>query len=383
MQQKKEFEVKVGPERMVLTDGLQPFAFKGAGNTVVVQAQLTFPPGYEPPARNSFPGLPGNAISRDGGQTWRRWKPQPEQDLGPVLEGSAKLLRDGTILLLDWIADVPDDSGKWHGQLWESKDNFETVQGPIRCPIDLPQAKMGYDDCGHPYSGVTLHRSLLELPDGSLLASAYCWFEGDDTPCPYQPTMNKFRVVVLRSTNRGRSWQYLSTVAVDPSVGQEGFNEPTMVLVSKGEYAGRLVCVMRTGSTDCPLYQAHSDDAGQSWSQPRALELHGVDPCLIELHDGVLALSSGRRMSSRSSKRRYYIAFSQDGGDTWSQVTTLPLIRSYANTFPGDNWGENSTETHYSSIVETTPGQVLFFYDVGLWASTIRYIATRTVEISA
>lgn len=382
MRQNKEFTLKVGPERMVLTDGLQPFAFKGAGDTIVVQAQLTFPPGYEPPAHNSFPGLPGNAVSRDGGQTWQRWKPKPEQGLGPVIEGSAKLLRDGTILLLDWIADVPDESGKWRGQLWESHDNFETVQGPINCTIDMPLAKAGYDDGGHPYSGVTFHRSLLELPDGSLLASVYCWFEGDDTPCPYQPTMNKLRVVVLRSMDRGRSWEYISTVAVDPAVGQEGFNEPTMVRVSRGAHEGRLVCVMRTGSTNCPLYQAHSDDDGKSWSQPRALELHGVDPCIIELQDGALALSSGRRMNIRSSMRRYYVAFSRDGGDTWSQVVILPSIRPYAHTFPGDNWGENATETHYSSIVETAPGQILFFYDVGLWASTIRYVATRTIKLN-
>jgi len=381
MQNHDTFNVQIGPERIVLTDALQPFAFKGDGDTLVVQGQLSFPPGYVPPAKNSFPGIVGVAVTRNNGDTWQRWKPAPEQGMGPVIEGSATLLRDGTILVLEWIADVPDESGLWRGQIWESADNFETLQGPFQTKIDLPLAKSGFDDGGHPYAGVTFHRSLLELPDGALLASVYCWFEGDDTPCPYMPSMNKFRTVVLRSEDRGRSWKYVATVAVDPAVGEEGFNEPVIARISQGPHAGRLVCVMRTGAIDCALHQAHSDDDGATWSTPRALEMHGVDPDLKELHDGTLVCSFGRRMNIEDEKRRYYLAISRDSGDSWSQVVPLPPIEEHAQTFPGGCWGDNSTETHYTSIIETAPGQLLYFYDIGFWSATVRYIATRTISI--
>ena len=61
-------------------------------------------------------------------------------------------------------------------------------------------------------------------------------------------TMNKFRSILLRSTDRGRSWSLLSTIAVDPTVGEEGFCEPVMVLLGQGERAGRIIAHLRIGS---------------------------------------------------------------------------------------------------------------------------------------
>ena len=47
--------------------------------------------------------------------------------------------------------------------------------------------------------------SVTILPDGSLLAGLHGRFENDV----------KYRVFVVRSTDRGKTWQYLSTVAFD------------------------------------------------------------------------------------------------------------------------------------------------------------------------
>lgn len=202
-----DLHLHIGPERIILTDGLQPFGFQTGSGAIVVQAQASFPPGYERPEKNAFPGLHATIVSRDKDECWQRWHPAPENGLGPTVEGAVAALRDGTILLLEWIADAPHESGMFKGKLCESRDDFQTVQGPIACAIDLPQAKTDFDDVGHSYSGVTFHRTLLELPNGDLLATIYCWFHGDDTSCPYQPNMNKTRVVVLRSSDRGCSWQ--------------------------------------------------------------------------------------------------------------------------------------------------------------------------------
>lgn len=376
-------QVKIGSERIVLTDGLQPFGFKTSDGTLVVQAQLSYPPGQRP-EKDVFPGLPGNAVSRDRGQTWQRWRPAPEQGLGPMIEGAVTTLRDGSTLLLDWIASTPDENGKRTGKLWESKDNFQTLQGPFTCTVHLPQALTGFDDGGMPYSGVTFHRTLLELPDGDLLATVYCWFEGDDTPCPYQPSMKKFRTVLLRSKDRGMSWQYLSTIAVDPKIGEEGFDEPVMVRLSQGAHAGRLICIMRTGCIDCPLYQAHSDDDGATWSQPRELPMRGVDPDLIEMHDGTLVCSFGRRMNFAPPEKRYYLAFSRDGGESWPQLVAMPPIEPHAQTIPTHESGVwfYGNETHYTTILETEPGKLLLFYDIGTWNHAIRYTASRAIQIN-
>lgn len=78
--------------------------------------------------------------------------------------------------------------------------------------------------------------------------------------------MKKTRAMLFRSKDKGHNWDYVSTVAVDPTVGTEGFGEPVIARVSHGNHAGRLLCFMRTGHE---LYEAMSDNDGVTWARPR------------------------------------------------------------------------------------------------------------------
>ena len=388
-----ELKVTVGAERMILCDGLQPFMIATPKGTVFVQAQLSFPPGYVPPPENAYPGIPGNVISRDGGKTWSLWRYKPKHDeadelksgtggywdsvtttaqVGPTFEGSAVGLRDGSVLILDWIARGPDEQGYFEGTLWESHDDLETVVGPTPWRVHLPQAKAGNDDGGHPFRAICMHRTVLEMPDGNLLSTAYGWFKGDDTPSTYRPVMSKFRSILLRSSDRGRSWHFVSTIAVDPEIGEEGFNEPVMARVSHGPNVGRLICHIRTGSNDCPIYQVISDDDGATWTAPQALPFNGVDPDLIETSDGILIGIIGRRINEEFSPDRcYQLIGSTDAGENWTLLATW-------NTEPYSN--VDST-TYYAALREVAPGRVLVAYDVGWWGQPIRYVAGREVQV--
>ena len=368
----------VGPERIVLTDALQPFLLRTRG-ALMVQGQLRFPPTYTPPAKNAYPGYPGTVVSRDGGTHWELWKPLPGQGVGPLTEGAGAELRDGTFLLLDWVADGPSPEGVFSGTLWRSTDGLRTFEGPIMTRIRVPLAVGGStDDGGVPTSGFMLHRSMLELPSGVLLASAYCWFAGDRVPCPYQPSMWKFRCIVIASTDRGSSWDYLATIAADPDLGEEGINEPVILRLARGPRAGRLICLMRSGCCDHAVWQCTSDDEGNTWSQPAALPFTGVDPDLAEMSDGTLACACGRRTAKRwregqpDPRHGNHLLFSRDQGESWSAPLTLP-IESYATV---------GTTTNYMSVCETEPGKLLVLYDVGHWQLPVRYIASRTVLLS-
>lgn len=70
----------------------------------------------------------------------------------------------------------------------------------------------------------------------------YGWWEGDNERLPYTPTMKKVRTVLLKSTNRGHHWEQVSTIAVDPKVGTQGFGEPVLVRLAHGPNIGRLIC---------------------------------------------------------------------------------------------------------------------------------------------
>jgi len=382
-------QIEVGPERMVLTDGLQPFMVRSATGAIWVMAQTTPPPGLVLPPRNTMGFVPAYIISRDNGRTWQRWQstgmkdatvganelglPETRFRLGmPMFEGAATALHDGTVLLMEWIADGPDDTGHYTGQVWESQDDLATFQGPYPSDIPLPQAKIGYDDCGNPYTGVTFHRTLLELPDGDLLATVYCWFQGDDTPCPYMPRMCKFRCILLRSSDRARSWRYISTIAVDPSVGEEGFDEPVMARLTQGTHPGRLLVLMRTGSNDCPVYQCHSDDEGANWSAPQPLEIMGVDPDLVEAADGTLVALVGRRDWKNQQEKCYYqLIVSEDGGEAWR----------IASEWRWEPYSGVERTTSYPALVEVEPGHLLALYDIGAWGEPVRYIGARDVWV--
>lgn len=368
--------VELGPERIIFTDGLQPFMFRSRKGTLWFQAGTTPPVGWVAPQKNVAPPV-ANLVSRDNGKTWKRACLRPDQGMGPVVLGGECLsLADGREYLLEWMADGPDAKGEWRGRYWESHDDLATLEGPKTTTIHLPQARGGFDDSDQPYSGMTIHRTLLQLPNGDLLATAYCFFEGDTTPCTYQPTMFKSRVILLRSQDGGKFWRYVATVAVDPAVGEEGFTEPVMVRLTKGAHAGRLVTLMRTGSNNCAIHQSHSDDEGATWSRPRALEFGGVDPDLIEMDDGTLACSFGWRIWGGGEMQNYYLVFSRDGGETWINPTVLPIELPAAAPWPSGTW--------YSSLRQTSPGTLLVIYDVGAFGREwpVKYIAGRQVRVS-
>jgi len=270
------------------------------------------------------------------------------------------------------------------------------LDGPIEITLDLPGVKFegAADDGGRPHPAMRLHRRILELPNGDLVTTLYGWFAGDDEPVAYIPAMKKTRVVFLRSKDRGRHWTLVSTIAVDSSVGTEGFNEAVIVRISRGPRTGRIVCFMRTGRE---LYEAVSEDDGSSWCPPRPrvfadidvyrtekwsemfrgvrdksgrtiednpVEFIGavVDPDLLELQNGVLVATFGVRVPPRACWPRAdhpwngnYMAFSLDQGDSWSHVVRLT---------------SGVLTTHYTAIERQLGDNRIFFaYDLGDWRS--------------
>lgn len=371
----KSLKVDIGPERIVLTDGVFPYLFRTSRSTLVLQAALWFPLNELRPKKYAD-GVPGYAISRDGSKTWQRWRAPLELGLGPFHEG-AVTESNGTILVIDRTVSGPTPDGNFTGTLWESRDDFETVQGPISSTVHLPQARGdGFDDGGEPSSGVCFHRTLLKLPQGDLLATIYCWFKEDNTPCLYQPKMWKLRTVLLRSSDSGRHWHYVSTIAVDPKVGDEGFNEPVMIRLAQGARKGRLICLMRTGGHLCPIHQSVSDDEGATWSKPKKLGFCGVDPDLLEMSDGTLACSFGWRAYDKVNRtpfpeHGYYLAFSDDQGESWDYSTRLQYEPH--SGVPRVNC--------YTSLCENEPGKLLMFYDTGTGVNPVRYIASREILV--
>ena len=183
-------------------------------------------------------------ISSDGGETWRR-------AASPWTGNVAGQLSDRTIITMAGFAQGPPNQPMTYvHRARRGKDAWESLQAgtvTIRAP-----AVSGIGDDLRPYQGLDLWNRLVELPNGDVLTTAYGWFEEDRAPIehtyyrrepwPY-PGWHKMRSVLLRSTDRGATWDYVSTIASDPASGDEGPCEPTLTRTRGGD----LVCIMRTG----------------------------------------------------------------------------------------------------------------------------------------
>jgi len=376
------------PGIVIAGDGRQPFLFCTAAGTLLCQAQLNAPP-FNTKHKMVYHDRLATAISRDRGATWTRWTAQPNHD-DVNIEGGVVQLADGTILLLDtYVIPSTEGPGRGVGELWVSHDDLRTIKGPTSVEFSLPGILFGgsTDDNGETHAAARLHRSIVLLPDGDLLTTMYTRFAGDDSASGYLATMMKARTIVIRSHDRGATWAYLSTVGIDGGVGTEGYGEPVLVRVPPGPYPGRLLCLMRTGRE---LYGSHSDDSGATWSRPLPIPFPGIDlyatetwasryydtkapgyfphgdmigaevnPDLIAMQDGTLVCTLGVRIPSQKfagdwhvPRNGDYLAFSCDGGDTWSEVVQF---RSGAPT------------TQYMGVREISPGLLYVVHDDSVW----------------
>ena len=284
-------------------------------------------------------------ISSDKGKTWRKVaSPWP---LSTVAQ-----LKDGTILCLAYAAEGPPKKpGVYTYKTMRGMETWDSLREQT-ATAEAPQAATGTGDDLKPFHGMLLTSSLVEMPDGSLLITAYGYFKGDDVPIeitfePYRPKnypvpgYNKTRVVLLRSSDKGHTWKYFSTVAYDPSSGDEGPCEPSMVRLENGE----LVCIMRTGRVT-GLRIARSSDGGKTWSPLQVIAgTIGVAPWLVQMQDGALACVYGMKEDywKGEHRRELRVMFSFDGGHTWPLNEIV-----YA--------GEASS---YASVCEIEPGRLL------------------------
>ena len=256
-----------------------------------------------------------NRRSTDRGQTW-----QPCETIGEAF----CQLADGTILAVPGadsgggrVTFASPLGGQSALRIQTSRDEWKTVETHT-ASIHVPLAEF--------FLAV---RGLIELDDGRLLMTMYGRMNGDrvreDSPVGFEldnPWI-KTRVILVESTDRGRNWQYRSTISYNPQLGFEGQNESDLIRLPNG----LLAVFMRTGihgyvdrhgrqSLDQPLLMAWSADQGSNWSEPRRIHvgdrlIPGIYPRVLLTEQNVLAVLRCRPDGS--------VIFSPDGsGSFWS-----------------------------------------------------------------
>ena len=279
--------------------------------------------------------------SIDGGENWFL-----QRSFAGYREGVPTMaLDDGLLLSLKFVLRMKA-SGEIFTYTWVSRDGGKTFDGLTETPMtfpEIPQERLGAG--GGRYAILALEGKCFQHKNADLMCTLDGRFQGDA----------KSRSMLIRSTNKGTSWSYVSTVARDPEID---FVEPAITSLPNGD----LLCMIRTGSGK-PMYQTRSMDGGQTWTQPVSTGVNGVRPMLVVMSNGVVACSYGRVSSTLSSRDRWtnpslgdQIMFSLDSGETWTEPTII---------YDGPSTG-------YTSIVEVKPGKLLYVY------YSLRYGWSRT-----
>jgi len=237
-------------------------------------------------------------------------------------------LADGSCISLFYHAMRGERRDVFLDSMWTSPDGGQTWQGPVDVEFTIPG--VAEDPLGR---GPAFWRRSVQLTNNDLVTVAHTLFAGD----------SKLRVIALVSSDKGRSWRYLATVASDPKIRTEGFTEPIICQTADK----RLICLIRTEGA--MMQQSFSNDSGRTWTPPQQAGVEGVAPDMHLLSNGVLACSYGRPGVN--------IMFSANGtGNRWSHHTSI---------FSGITAVNSTTDqsTCYTSFAEVSPGRLLFIFD--------------------
>ena len=289
-------------------------------------------------------------ISRDRGKTWSQRYPM---GAGANVDDaySRQPRKDGTLLVLgagyNTLNPFPSGQTKqFHTALTRySRGGMELTQiqdAVIRLsqPADMEAAWMEGFGRLRDVSKLTEvpnavpWGAIIEARNGDLLNTLYYRTEKDP---------KFFRLVLIRSTDDGKTWNEYSTVAaIEPGqepwpwAGENGPNETALVRLADK----RLHVIFRTSSGGT-MGQAWSSDDGKTWTEPTSSGFKGVAPRTRLLSNGVLACTYGR-------PGPVTIMFSPDGtAEKWSHVTEI---------FSG-------MSTRYTDFIELEPGRLLVVYD--------------------
>ena len=128
-------------------------------------------------------------------------------------------------------------------------------------------------------------------------------------------------VIVMRSSNGGKSWTDPVTAAFDP-LGFVTFEEPSLLYLP----SGKLICMIRVhrlGEEEYGyyLYQTDSHDLGKTWSTPRRTPIWGHPPHMVHLSSGNILCVYGYRRIPFGIRA----CLSHDEGETWDIQNELIL----------------------------------------------------------
>ena len=292
--------------------------------------------------------------SEDGGLTWTKMASEWMVDVNgdPVsgrIAALVKLSGRNSVGLVGFRSDEPAETSfaqtpECQGaHFWRSDDGGQSWQPPVRMTAPNVMTHALQDVC-------------LRTSSGRLIMPVYMQFGQRRTPgqpaCHGKLIRNQFvstgghffdrqisTVHVLYSDDEGRTWQRNQdgdlVIVLDWNANHNRVNEPTVAEVAPG----RLLMFMR----NClgRLYQAWSDDNGETWTrpQPTSLASSTVPAQLRTLPTGHLLCvwnqENHEEIKRGYNRTRVSSAISRNGGSVWEFFQNVQSLHETTRVEPG------------------------------------------------
>ena len=190
----------------------------------------------------------------------------------------------------------------------------------------------GSNTCGNPCPVVDSRNGRILLP--------MTWNSGKDNgrELHHGTGTGTRRVFLMYSDDDGRNWSSAREItgqAKRPDWWWYATGPGAAIQIRNGEHSGRIV-VPANHTSEKDGYAAHailSDDGGENWRMSSVIAPACNESQVVELVDGRLMMNS-RNQSLTNEERTGYraIAFSADGGETWTAATLQDPVYSQAFT---------------------------------------------------
>ena len=289
--------------------------------------------------------------SRDGGKTWGERQVIAGIENFDEREACGVQLKDGTIVVGIFYNDLylPDGSYNWE---WRSELQFTGEKRYLGTYVITSNddgktwSKPNYIDTkGMPFTDIEGPADApIEMPDGSILMALMAYNVRGD--------MENQASVLLKSTDKGKTWQYFSTMADDPGGKLGHFQEPALLRTR----SGRLITAIRNTGPDNAIWTTYSDDDGKTWKPVEKSPMIGHPADLIELADGRILCTYGIRSGRHADPAGIRASFSDDQGETWRVDQEVQIRKDFVNFDIG-----------YPESIQTPDGRVLTVYYFNLF----------------
>ena len=292
------------------------------------------------------------SFSEDGGLTWSPLSAERMKDVNgdPVSgESLVKLPGRNSVGMVGFRRDEPSrttyaETPKCSGaHFWRSDDGGQTWQAPVRMTAPNVRTHALQDVC-------------LRTSSGRLVMPVYTGIGQRKTPGQpvYQGKLvrNQFvstaghyfdrimtTVYVLYSDDEGRTWQRNQdgdlVIVLDWNANHNQVNEPSVAEVAPG----RLLMVMR--NTLGRLFEAWSDDNGETWlrPQPTSLASSTVPAQIRTLPTGHLLCiwnqENHEEIKRGYNRTRVSSAISRNGGSVWEFFQNIQSMHETTRVEPG------------------------------------------------